>query len=99
MSKQREVFKSVLGFVLVLMLVVFVLTGCSTVVPVTAKFPQKPEGVEKCAELKKLGDDAKLSDVSNIINDNYAEHFKCSIKNDTWNEWYDQQKKIFEGIK
>jgi hypothetical protein len=99
MSKQKEVFRTVLGFVLILMLVVFVLTGCSTVVPVTAKFPNRPEGTEKCLELKKLSTDAKLSDVSNTINDNYSEHYKCAAKNDTWNEWYETQKQIFEKLK
>lgn len=95
----KEVFKSIVSFVIIIMLVVFVLAGCSTVVPVTAKFPSRPEGTEKCVELKKLSDDAKLSDVSTIVNDNYSEHYKCAVKVDAWNEWYDTQKKIFEGIK
>jgi hypothetical protein len=99
MNKRPEVFKSVLSFVIILMLVVFVLAGCTTVVPVKAKFPERPEDTAKCAELHKLDESAKLSDVSATVNDNYAEYYKCSIKVDTWNEWYENQKRIFEGIK
>ena len=31
--------------------------------------------------------------------DNYAEYHKCRIKVDSWIEWYDSQRKIFESVK
>jgi hypothetical protein len=81
-------------------LVLLLLTGCSTVVPVTAKFPEAPEVLlEKCSSLKKVNDDDKLSDLSKTIVTNYTNHHICSTKNDGWIEWYNTQKKIFEGIK
>jgi uncharacterized protein YceK len=85
-----------LGTVLGLLLL---LSGCSTVVPVTAKFPEEPKRSEACPQLQKLNDGAKLSDVSTTININYSTYYECAVKVDSWNEWYQIQKRIFEGVK
>jgi hypothetical protein len=46
-------------------LFLLILTGCSTTVPVTAKFPDVPEKLlVKCPQLEKLENEAKLSDIS-----------------------------------
>ena len=47
------------------LLLALLLTGCSTVVPVTAKFPELPQAIsEACPDLEKLpADTKKLSDV------------------------------------
>lgn len=74
-------------------------TGCSTTVPVTAKFPEAPKYTDVCPQLQKLNDGAKLSDVSNTVNINYSTYYECAVKVDKWNEWYAIQKKIFEGVK
>lgn len=75
------------------------LTGC-TVLPVESKFPDVPDILkQKCPELKKLNDDAKLSDVAKTITENYTTYNECAIKVDEWNEWYNSQKKIFENNK
>jgi hypothetical protein len=80
------------------MLVVFFITGCSTPVPVTAKFPDVPERLKvKCPQLQKINDDAKLSDVANTVTLNYGTYYDCAVKNDAWIEWYGIQKQIFEG--
>jgi hypothetical protein len=55
--------------------------------------------LEKCSDLKKLDEDAKLSDLSKIIVTNYTSYHVCSIQNDGWIEWYNTQKKIFEEVK
>lgn len=86
------------SLVSLVMVLVFTLIGCSTTVPVTAKFPDKPKDSGPCQELKKLDDGAKLSDVSKTINSNYSSSHECSVKNDTWIEWYEIQKRIFEGV-
>lgn len=99
MSKEKETFKAVLSLILVLLLVTFVLTGCSTVVPVTAKFPEAPKYTESCPQLQKLNDSSKLSDVSKTVNVNYSTYYECAVKVDKWNEWYQIQKHIFEGVK
>ena len=79
-----------------------ILTGCaSTTVPVTVKFPQKPESLNvTCPDLKTIPDDTdKISVLSDVVVDNYAQYRECKIKVDGWLEWYDAQRKIFESIK
>lgn len=76
------------------------LVGCSTTVPVTAKFPETPKHVmQKCPQLQSLNDEAKLSDVAKTVTINYTEYYSCAVKVDAWIEWYEIQKRIFEGIK
>lgn len=76
------------------------ITGCTTTVPVVAKFPEPPKySMEKCPQLEKLNDDAKLSDVAKTVTNNYSTYYQCAVKNDAWIEWYEIQKHIFEGIK
>ena len=82
------------------LLLVVLLTGCSTAVPVVMKFPEPPKFVrEACPRLEMLKDDAKLSDVSKTITVNYTTYYECAVKNDAWIEWYQIQKQIFESVK
>jgi PBP1b-binding outer membrane lipoprotein LpoB len=78
-----------------------VLTGCSTVVPVKPKFPESvKELTEQCKALQKIeGDSVAITDMLKVIINNYALYYECSAKVDGWNEWYNEQKKIYEGIK
>ena len=82
------------------LLIVLLLTGCSTVVPVTAKFPDAPGrlATERCPNLQKLKDDARLSDVARTVTINYSTYYECAVKADAWQEWYEIQKRIFEGV-
>jgi hypothetical protein len=81
-------------------LLLTLLIGCSTTVPVTAKFPEVPEKLmKKCPQLEKLENDAKLSDISKTITINYSTYYECAVKNDGWLEWYNIQKNIFESVK
>jgi hypothetical protein len=76
------------------------LSGCSTTVPVVAKFPNVPsELTERCQDLKKLPADAKLSDVTKSVVSNYTLYYECAAKYDAWIEWHNSQKKIFEKVK
>jgi len=76
------------------------ISGCSTVVPVTAKFPEAPTKLQvKCPQLEKLKDEAKLSEVSKTITMNYSTYYECAVKLDSWIEWYQVNKIIFEGLK
>ena len=88
-------------FVLMIILVIGLLGGCSTAVPVTAKFPAPPGklATQRCPDLQKLKDDAKLSDVSKTVTLNYNTYYECATKADAWQEWYEVQKIIFEGAK
>jgi hypothetical protein len=76
------------------------LTGCSTTVPVTAKFPEPPKySLQPCPQLQELKEGAKLSDVANTVTINYTTYYGCAVRNDAWNEWYQIQKHIFESVK
>ena len=82
-----------------LLLTAVLLTGCSTVVPVTAKFPDPPgrNAQERCPQLQKLKDDPALSDVARTVTINYGTYYECAVRADAWQEWYQIQKRIFEG--
>ena len=83
---------------LLLALAVFA-SGCSTTVPVVEKFPDAPKYTDACPQLQKLKDDAKLSDISTTVNVNYSAYYECAMKVDTWREWYEIQKRIYESVK
>jgi hypothetical protein len=80
-------------------LIALLLAGCSTVVPVTVKFPEPPGkgATVACPVLQKLNNDAKLSDVANTVTVNYSTYYECAVKADAWQEWYEIQRRIFEG--
>jgi len=90
-----------LFFLLVFIILAFLATGCSTVVPVTQKFPEAPGNIAMtpCPQLQKLQEDAKLSDISKTITVNYGTYYECAVKVESWIEWYNVNKIIFEGIK
>ena len=84
----------------ILLLTLF-LAGCSTVVPVTQKFPEAPglQSTTACPMLDKLGEAPKLSDVARTVTVNYTEYYTCAVKLDAWIEWYQKQQIISKGLK
>jgi hypothetical protein len=84
-----------------LLLLSLLLGGCSTVVPVTVKFPDAPaELLVDCEELEKVPADTKqLSVTSETVVRNYGRYHKCRAKVDAWQEWHKSQKQIFESVK
>jgi hypothetical protein len=82
------------------MFLLSMLSGCSTVVPVAAKFPDAPRlGLGTCPQLQTVPDDVKLSGLTTTVTTNYSTYYECAVKADQWNEWYEIQKRIFEGVK
>lgn len=82
------------------LLLVLSLSGCSTTVPVVAKFPDvPPQLLVKCPQLNKLNEEPKLSDIAKTVTINYVTYYECAVKHDGLVEWYQVQKKIFEGLK
>lgn len=83
-----------------LILVMF-LVGCSTTVPVSQKFPGVPKAlVEKCESLKKVeGDRVAITEMLKVVVQNYGMYYECAAKVDGWNEWYIEQKRIYESVK
>ena len=82
-------------------IIALVLAGCSTVVPVKPKFPEPvKELTEKCQALQKVdGDRVAITEMLKVIINNYSLYYECSAKVDGWNEWYIEQKKIYESVK
>ena len=88
---------------LLLLIPTALLTGClATGVPVASKFPQptSPEMLEDCPELKLIKDNTeKLTDVMDVVADNYKEYHLCRSKTADWIKWYKKQKQNFDSIK
>jgi hypothetical protein len=84
-----------------LLLATLLLAGCTTVVPVTQKWPEPPglQATLSCPNLQKLGTDPKLSEVAKTVSDNYSEYWICATKLDAWIEWYKKQEIIHKGLK
>lgn len=76
------------------------ITGCSTTVPVTAKFPDAPTLIlDKCPQLKTIeGNTVSIVDFTKTVTLNYTAYYECVTKTDAWIEWYYAQKKIFESV-
>jgi hypothetical protein len=83
------------------LLVVLLLSACSTTVPVVAKFPDEPgkAAMESCPQLTTVENGVKLSELTATVTQNYSTYYECAVKVDTWQQWYQTQKKIFEGVK
>jgi len=78
------------------------LVGCaSTVVPVQQKFPNAtPELMKKCESLKQIeGDKVAITDMLKVVVHNYSLYYECSTKVEGWQDWYNEQKKIYESAK
>lgn len=76
------------------------LAACSTVTPVKRTFPEVPKDlVETCPQLKQTEQTEKLSEVLRVVVDNYGQYHECKIKVDSWIEWYNTQKQIFDSVK
>lgn len=102
-TKHRDQ-EQVSTLIVVGIVVIFVLAmcaGCSTVVPVKARFPEPPGlgAQSRCPDLQKLNDAPALSDVTRTVTQNYSTYYECAVRADTWQEWYEVQKRIFEGAK
>ena len=82
-------------------LILLLLAGCSTTVPVARKFPEVPDVLMvPCPPLTQIKEGTtKLSEVVGVVTDNYFEYHKCSDKNDLWLEWFKAQKEIFDSVK
>lgn len=80
---------------------VVLLTGCFGTAPIKPKFPDVPQALkERCENLKKIeGDSVAITEMLKVIIQNYAMYYECSTKVEGWQEWYNEQKKIYESIK
>jgi hypothetical protein len=76
------------------------LAACSTA-PVKQKFPEVPKAlVERCESLKKVeGDRVAITEMLKVVVQNYGMYYECAAKVDGWNDWYLEQKRIYESVK
>ena len=84
-----------------LILAITLLSGCSTVVPVTQHWPEAPglQAMQSCAQLKSLEKNPELSQVAKTIVVNYTEYYQCAVKVEAWQQWYQKQELIHRGLK
>lgn len=77
---------------------VILLAGCTTAVPVKQKWPDAPaELLERCQALQKADPNKPaITDLLKTVVENYGLYYQCSLKVEGWNEWYLEQKRIFE---
>jgi hypothetical protein len=98
--KDQQTTSTLIVLGLVVMFVLAMCSGCSTTVPVTAKFPEAPKlGQGTCPQLKTVAEGVKLSELTNTVTVNYSTYYECAVRVDSWNEWYQIQKHIFESTK
>jgi hypothetical protein len=90
-----------LFFLVIFIILAFLVTGCSTTVPVATKFPDAPVLIlEKCPPLKTIeGEAVSITDLIKTVTQNYTTYYECAEKNNAWVEWYQKQRPIFEDVK
>jgi len=88
---------------LALLLPILMLSGCSLLkvfddpVPVKQKFPAVPENLtQACPDLQKAEQSEKLSEALKTVSKNYSQYHECRILVEEWNQWYKEQKKVYE---
>ena len=101
--KQHD-YQPVATFALTMLLCILLvscLTGCATSVPVIARFPDVPtQLLEKCPQLQKINkEQVSIVDLTGTVVGNYTTYYECAVKSDSWIEWYNTQKKIYESVK
>jgi len=80
------------------LLAVFV-SGCAATVPVTRQFPDIPPSLQQpCDDLASVPESELMSDMLSVVTANYARYHECSLRVDTWLEWYKTQSQLFDDI-
>lgn len=74
------------------------LSACSTLVPVKPHFPEAPKELfEKCPNLNQADPNTQsVVELLKVVVENYELYYLCAIKQETWAEWYNAQRAIFE---
>jgi starvation-inducible outer membrane lipoprotein len=85
---------------LLIAIVALSLSACVSV-PVERKFPKAPdELMAACPDLQTIpAETTQLSVVVDTVSANYGKYQLCQAKTNTWVDWYNKQKDIFESVK
>lgn len=82
---------------LILLVTIFLLSACTTV-PVSQSMPVLPDELaKKCEPLTLLeGTTVTLSQLMTVVSKNYNSRHVCAVQLEAIQQWYDEQKKIFD---
>lgn len=85
---------------ILLLALAILLSGCQTLI-VDREFPKvNIEMMVPCKDnLVLIPENAKASEVLDVIAQNYTLYHECRIKYNEWIRWYVDQKKNFEEVK
>jgi len=85
---------------LTILLSLLMLSACVSV-PVDRKFPKAPAELQQsCPGLQTIDPaTTKLSIIVDTVVTNYGQYRECQVKTDSWIEWYNTQKGIFDSVK
>lgn len=75
------------------------LSACSTTVPVKQPFPAAPQILsERCSDLLTIDNNKNsMQDLLKVVVQNYALYYQCAEKTHSWQDWYNEQKRIHES--
>ena len=73
------------------------LAGCQTI-PAKPEWPAAPN-VGACPELSDAMPSEKLSELLSTVATNYGKYHECKARVEAWQQWYNEQKKIYEQAK
>lgn len=85
----------------ILLAAALLLTGCTTTVPVTQRWPDAPGTLvqQPCPPLQPLEPNPQLSRVAETIVQNYTQYYECATKLEAWQRWYREQQTIYKELK
>lgn len=76
------------------------LTACACTVPVTQRFPSAPATLLiEPTELKEVPAGSSSSVVFETVIENYGTYYEIANRLKGWQQWYAEQKKIFDTAK
>lgn len=88
--------------ILITFLLAMVISGCAMLERFLPAKPKFPDAVKEltipCPELKQIeGNQVAITELLKAVVNNYTLYYDCSMKNEGWNKWYLEQKKIYES--
>ena len=83
-----------------LVISLFIVAGCTTTVPVTSAFPSPPQVLmEHCGTLQTIDKETVLlSEFLQTVRTNYEKYHNCSDLVKEWQNWFTQQKAIYDKL-
>ena len=85
----------------IILVSLFLLSACaSSKAPIVLKWPEAPADLQQpAAELTPLAPEQRnLSDLIENSNKNYTQYYILKEKYEGWQNWYNSQQKIWQGL-